>query len=603
MDIFLVLVSSDSSKDSVGTPAGRVILFGTIPTTIPDTTLSMTLPATHIDTTPIPTFSPTIPSSPDYTPASPDYSPASDTEFDPSEDPSSDHISPLPATSPFLSSTDDSSGSDIPYTPPSPTHDDSSSSSSSETSLDFLQMLYLILYPVVHLLIIHYQHHHRVRDLVIICVLWHRVLIVHLLISRDHLMILLLRVLLARGVDRLLSSPIPKALSYARTDLLPSPKRNSNLELTMDLEDCSEDSFEPYVPRAVRLGVDFEDKTTKPSRSRGTDLETDVDVERSNGIGIDPEIQEEIDECIAYADALRDRGIDARVIVETIDREEIKTKVTYKTLGDLVQRFYDHTEEILVYHVQAIEGVNEQSDRRMAEALRARDAVKNLGPFIRDGGEQEKVSGNEGNENGGNGNGGNVNGGNGNKGDGNEKYQVKYASCTLLNSALTWWNSYKRTIGIEATYAMSWIELMKLMTEVMVPNKEDKVERFVRGLPDNIQGNVIATEPIQLQDAIHIANNLIDQKLKGYGAENKRSNKCKIHHAGPCTMRCEKCKRVGHMTSDCKVTITSNNQRAPVGSQHGIICYECGRPGYFRKDCPKLRNQMRGNKTGNKNGN
>ncbi|GKD46199.1 hypothetical protein Tco_1270844 [Tanacetum coccineum] len=45
-----------------------------------------------------------------------------------------------------------------------------------------------------------------------------------------------------------------------------------------------------------------------------------------------------------------------------------------------------------------------------------------------------------------------------------EKYQVKYALCTLLNSALTWWNSYKRTIGIEAAYAMSWAELMKLMT-------------------------------------------------------------------------------------------------------------------------------------------
>nr|GEY63604.1 hypothetical protein [Tanacetum cinerariifolium] len=51
----------------------------------------MTPPATHIDTTPIPIVSCTIPPSPDYTPispdytpASPDYSPASDTETDPS---------------------------------------------------------------------------------------------------------------------------------------------------------------------------------------------------------------------------------------------------------------------------------------------------------------------------------------------------------------------------------------------------------------------------------------------------------------------------------------------------------------------------------------
>nr|GEY85860.1 reverse transcriptase domain-containing protein [Tanacetum cinerariifolium] len=47
-----------------------------------------------------------------------------------------------------------------------------------------------------------------------------------------------------------------------------------------------------------------------------------------------------------------------------------------------------------------------------------------------------------------------------------EKYQVKYDTCTLLNSALTWWNSHKRTIGVDAAFAMSWRELMKLMTEI-----------------------------------------------------------------------------------------------------------------------------------------
>ncbi|GKF60841.1 hypothetical protein Tco_0177627 [Tanacetum coccineum] len=36
-----------------------------------------------------------------------------------------------------------------------------------------------------------------------------------------------------------------------------------------------------------------------------------------------------------------------------------------------------------------------------------------------------------------------------------EKYQVKYATCTLFNSVLTWWNSHKRTIGTDAAFAMS----------------------------------------------------------------------------------------------------------------------------------------------------
>ncbi|GKB72020.1 hypothetical protein Tco_0933432 [Tanacetum coccineum] len=124
--ISVISVSSDSSEDSVGTPAGRVILFDTIPTTIPDTTPVITPPTTQTDTTVIPTeipiIAPTIPPSPYYTPAPLDYSPAFDTEFDPFEDPSSDYIPPLPAISLFLSSADDTRNSDTPDTPPSPTH-------------------------------------------------------------------------------------------------------------------------------------------------------------------------------------------------------------------------------------------------------------------------------------------------------------------------------------------------------------------------------------------------------------------------------------------------------------------------------------------------
>ncbi|GKD26998.1 hypothetical protein Tco_1233212, partial [Tanacetum coccineum] len=631
MAISVISVSSDSSEDSVGTPAGRVILFGTIPTTIPDTTLSVTSPTTHIDTTPIPTVSPTISPSPDYTPASPDYSPASDTEFDPSEDPSSDHIPPLPATSPFLSSTDDSSDSDIPDTPPSPTHGtpftettlstqrspttsgalrldysssghfssndsslSSSSSSSSETSsgssTDALSDSASSRSSSDHSLPASpsgTRSSHRLCSLVPSV---HRSSAIFERPSHDSSSASLSRKRSRSPVASvLLSSPTLGALSYARADLLPSPKRIRSLETATDLEDCSEDSFEPYVPREVGLGVDFEDESTEPSRSRGTDLEMDVDVERSDGIEIDPEIQAEIDECFAYADAFIDRGIDARVVVKAIDREEIETgmrdpvevrvdivthpvvaddipepaqegavEVTYKTLGDLGhqivvtgQQSADMLERIQelewdnrglrdIVDVESLrlvpggiwvtvlrlfpdypsidstmpntrsgasrtrEGVNKQSDRRMAETLRVRDAVRNLGPLMGNEGEQKEV-----NRDGGNGNenrkeyGYNFRGFmparectyqdflkcqphnfNGMKGvvgltrwfekmetvfhisNCPEKYQVKYASCTLLNSALTWWNSHKRTIRIEAAYAMSWVELMKMMTEV-----------------------------------------------------------------------------------------------------------------------------------------
>nr|GEU46575.1 hypothetical protein [Tanacetum cinerariifolium] len=188
-------------------------------------------------------------------------------------------------------------------------------------------------------------------------------------------------------------------------------------------------------------------------------------------------------------------------------------------------------------------------------------------------------------------------------------YQVKYATCNLLDSALTWWNSYKRTIGTDAAYALSWKELMKLMTE-----EEDRVERFIKGLPDNIQGSVMATEPTRLQDAIRIANNMIDKKLKGYvvrSANNKRRldanrrddhgplpycNRCKLHHEGLCTVKCSNCKRVGHKIRDCRVAIAATTQGTPRPNQRVNTCFKCGAPRHYRKDCPKIKNQNRRNK-------
>ncbi|GJR22889.1 putative reverse transcriptase domain-containing protein [Tanacetum coccineum] len=72
-------------------------------------------------------------------------------------------------------------------------------------------------------------------------------------------------------------------------------------------------------------------------------------------------------------------------------------------------------------------------------------------------------------------------------------------------------------------YTRRFQELVLLCTR-MVPSEEDKVERFVGGLPENIRGNVITAKPTKLQDVIRIANNLMDQKLKGYArsAEKKK---------------------------------------------------------------------------------
>nr|GEZ96061.1 putative reverse transcriptase domain-containing protein [Tanacetum cinerariifolium] len=86
---------------------------------------------------------------------------------------------------------------------------------------------------------------------------------------------------------------------------------------------------------------------------------------------------------------------------------------------------------------------------------------------------------------------------------------------------------------------------------------------------------------------------------KGYVGSLLYCNKCRLHHEGPCTMKCRNCKRVGHMTRDCMAVVAPNTHRTSVGHQPGIVCYECGRPGHYKMDCPKLRNQNRENKTVN----
>nr|GEV48860.1 hypothetical protein [Tanacetum cinerariifolium] len=128
-------------------------------------------------------------------------------------------------------------------------------------------------------------------------------------------------------------------------------------------------------------------------------------------------------------------------------------------------------------------------------------------------------------------------------------------------------------------------ELVLLCTK-MVPDEEDKVERFIGGLPDNTQGNVIAADPTRLQDAIRVANNLVDQKLKGYArnAENKRNfdNSLRYNHRQKPAFKRQ---NVGGQNVARAYTAGSNERKGPRN---------------LKKDCPKLRIQNHGNKTRNK---
>ncbi|GKE20280.1 hypothetical protein Tco_1431792 [Tanacetum coccineum] len=43
--------------------------------------------------------------------------------------------------------------------------------------------------------------------------------------------------------------------------------------------------------------------------------------------------------------------------------------------------------------------------------------------------------------------------------------QVKFATCTFLRNALTWWNSHMKTVTQDVAYAMDWKTLKKIMTD------------------------------------------------------------------------------------------------------------------------------------------
>ncbi|GKA70966.1 putative reverse transcriptase domain-containing protein [Tanacetum coccineum] len=174
-------------------------------------------------------------------------------------------------------------------------------------------------------------------------------------------------------------------------------------------------------------------------------------------------------------------------------------------------------------------------------------------------------------------------------------------------------------------------EIKKLEMEIW-ELKSDKIEKYVGGLPDMIHESVMASKPKTMQDAIEFVTELMDKKISTLAerqAKNKRKldnnnkaqqqppkkqgvakaytagsgerkeyagtlllcNKCKFHHNGQCTVKCANCKRVRHLTRNCRSPAATNNQR-------NLTCYECGNLGHCRSDCPKLKNQNHGNQAG-----
>ncbi|GJR76704.1 putative reverse transcriptase domain-containing protein [Tanacetum coccineum] len=87
-----------------------------------------------------------------------------------------------------------------------------------------------------------------------------------------------------------------------------------------------------------------------------------------------------------------------------------------------------------------------------------------------------------------------------------------------------------------------------------------------------------------------------NNEKNGYEGTLPFCSKCKLYHEGQCTSKCRNCKRIGHLARDCRSVVTVPTQGTPGPNQGVITCFECGAQGHYRKDCPKVKNQNRGNK-------
>nr|GEW52760.1 putative reverse transcriptase domain-containing protein [Tanacetum cinerariifolium] len=185
--------------------------------------------------------------------------------------------------------------------------------------------------------------------------------------------------------------------------------------------------------------------------------------------------------------------------------------------------------------------------------------------------------------------------------------QVKFATCTLLDAALTWWNRQIRYLGPDA-YSMTWEALKKKMKDKYCPQGEikkleielwnlkvkennvsayikrfqeltlistkfvadetEKIDKYVSGLPDNIYGSMKASKPKTLDETIELANDLMDLKLRTY-AERRSNNKRKTDESFR--------NNHGHQQQAFK--------RKNVTRVYNIAT------GHFKRDRPKLKNK------------
>ncbi|GJW40562.1 putative reverse transcriptase domain-containing protein [Tanacetum coccineum] len=252
--------------------------------------------------------------------------------------------------------------------------------------------------------------------------------------------------------------------------------------------------------------------------------------------------------------------------------------------------------------------------------------------------------------------------------------KVKFAAATLEGPTLTWWKTKVATMGLETINQMPWTEMKQLITAEFYPIEEIqrmehelwnlkikeydivaytqrfnelalmcprmvepervKVDAYIRGLTDNIKGEVTSSKPADLNEAVRMSHKLMEQKSqarnerilegkkrkwenlqggnsngKGNQKDNSRQTlqnnqkqgntrakvfaptdgklplceRCFTRHVGQCTIKCHKCGKVGHKARYCREKSVATGANA----QPIWTCYDCGEQGHTRNRCPK----------------
>ncbi|GJX44679.1 reverse transcriptase domain-containing protein [Tanacetum coccineum] len=144
----------------------------------------------------------------------------------------------------------------------------------------------------------------------------------------------------------------------------------------------------------------------------------------------------------------------------------------------------------------------------------------------------------------------------------------KVSTGTLTEEALSWWNSFAQPIGIEKAHKITWgndlktyvrrFKELETLCPTMVPDSEKMIEVFIGGLPRSIKGNVTASKPQTLEEAINIAQRLMDQPSDHRTAIINATLKVICLPSDQFT--CHACGEKGHYANQCQKTTNNNAQ-------------------------------------------